>query len=130
MSRGLNPLRAAAALIATLSLATHATAEPLRIGGTGAGIAIVGLLAEEYMSSYPDQRIEVLAEQRRLRLIPIDGVWPTVENLESGAYPFVAELHPVLPGRAEPAARQFVDYVLLRPARDTARSFGAVVDTP
>lgn len=273
MSRGFALLGAAAALGAALLLATVASAKPLQIGGTGAGIAIVRMLAEEYMSSYPDQRIEVLpsmgssgglraltdgkieiamigrplratesargmrggaclrtplvlatsaakppslaradvarlfghadarwpdgsmvrvvlryetesstrllvqyfpqmgtaleaarkrmdvptaltdqenadiaeqmpgsltamammqilAERRRLHMIPIDGVWPTIENLESGAYPFVAEVHLVLPELSAPAARQFVDYLLSSPARDTVRSFGAAVAAP
>lgn len=37
-----------------------ASAEPIKVAGTGAGIAVVRHIGDEFMSSYPDRRIEVL----------------------------------------------------------------------
>lgn len=54
---------------------------------------------------------QMKTEQRRLRLLSIDGVTPTLEALESGAYPFRKAIYFVLPARKNPAAEGFVAFL-------------------
>ena len=50
-------------------------------------------------------------EKRSLRTIAIDGVEPTMENFESGRYPYTKTMYVVLPAKAAPAAMRFVAYL-------------------
>jgi phosphate transport system substrate-binding protein len=62
---------------------------------------------------------QVKMEQRRLRLVRIDGVEPSLENLERGIYPFAKTLHFVLPAKNNPVVERFVEF-LLTPAGQAA----------
>jgi phosphate transport system substrate-binding protein len=54
---------------------------------------------------------QIKTEKRNLRLISIDGVAPSVEGLESGAYPFGKTIYFVLPAKSNPAAERFVAFI-------------------
>lgn len=62
---------------------------------------------------------QIKTEQRRLRLVSIDGVTPTLEALESSAYPFSKTIYFVLPAKKNPAAESFVTF-LCSPAGQAA----------
>jgi phosphate transport system substrate-binding protein len=51
---------------------------------------------------------QIKLENRRLRLVTIDGVEPTLENFERGTYPYGRSLYFVLPVQPSSAARQLL----------------------
>lgn len=54
---------------------------------------------------------QVLLERRNLRFITIDGVHPTIEAFESGAYRHTKIFHILHPRQASPAAKRFVEFL-------------------
>ncbi len=50
-------------------------------------------------------------ENLRLRFLTIDGVAPTLEDFESGKYPYGKDFHLILSSRATPALDRFVAFV-------------------
>jgi phosphate transport system substrate-binding protein len=54
---------------------------------------------------------QVKMEQRNLRFLAIDGVEPSLENLESGAYPFAKAIYVVLPAKKNPLAERFIAFL-------------------
>lgn len=46
------------------------------------------------------------------RVVSLDGVAPTVENIKSGAYPLARKLYFVTLGNPTPGAKAFIDYIL------------------
>ena len=54
---------------------------------------------------------QVTLEHRNLRLIALDGVSPTMEAFEGGAYRHAATFHVVHPRQPSPAAKLFVDFL-------------------
>jgi len=51
---------------------------------------------------------QVLTERPQVRLVALDGVEPTLENFESGKYPFFKPIYFVLSQNPKPAAQRFV----------------------
>lgn len=45
-----------------------------------------------------------------LKLLPMEGVAPTLENVKNASYPLSRELNLVVQGEPEPAVKQFIDY--------------------
>ena len=68
----------------------------------------------------------LLAEKRKLVAIPLDGVMPGVEALESGRYPHDLPLVFALPANASAAARSFVDYARSSAAAPLLRANGCL----
>lgn len=64
------------------------------------------------------------------RALAVDGVEPTGDNVESGAYPFVKELGFVTNGPPAGEAKSFIDYVLSAEGRALLRVRGAVPAQP
>lgn len=54
---------------------------------------------------------QVKVEERHVRFVSIDGIEPTLENLERGAYPFAKTLYFVLPAKKNPAAERFIGFL-------------------
>jgi phosphate transport system substrate-binding protein len=54
---------------------------------------------------------QLTTEHRNLRVVPLDGVEPTLANFESGAYPFAKKLYLILRPNSAPDARRFVDFL-------------------
>jgi phosphate transport system substrate-binding protein len=69
---------------------------------------------------------QIKTEERRLRMIPIDGVVPTLETLESGAYPFSKTIYFVLPAKKNPLAENLVTF-LHSPAGEAALRDGGTL---
>lgn len=46
------------------------------------------------------------------KVIALDGVQPTIDNIKSGAYPLARKLYFVTLGEPSPGARAFMDYIL------------------
>ena len=54
---------------------------------------------------------QIKTERRALRFVAIDGVEPSLEHFQNGAYPYGRPLFFVLPARKAPAAEQFIAYL-------------------
>lgn len=54
---------------------------------------------------------QIKTEHADLRIVPIDGVEPTLANFEGGAYPFAKKLYVVVPPKRSVETQQFVDFL-------------------
>ena len=62
---------------------------------------------------------QIKMEKRNLRFVAIDGVEPSLANLENRTYHFAKTQYFVLPATPKPAAARFVEF-LRSPAGQTA----------
>jgi phosphate transport system substrate-binding protein len=89
-----------------------------------------GDMAEQVAGSLTAMGLmQLVGERRALRILPVDGVAPSVEELESGRYRLATEVCLILPPRAKPGARKFAEYFLLPDGQAAARSVAALVGT-
>jgi phosphate transport system substrate-binding protein len=70
---------------------------------------------------------QIKTERRPLRLLPIDGVAPSLQALESGAYPFSKNIYFVLPAAENPAAASFVAFLRSPAGRAILRDGGSLM---
>ena len=54
---------------------------------------------------------QVVLEKRNLRLIALDGVQPTIENLEAGIYPIQKSLYFIATSKLNPSVQRFIEYL-------------------
>lgn len=54
---------------------------------------------------------QLATEHHDLRVVPLDGVAPSLANLESGAYPFAKKLYVIVRADGRSEARRFVDFL-------------------
>jgi phosphate transport system substrate-binding protein len=64
------------------------------------------------------------ARKRGVKMLKVNGVAPTKENIISGKYPFRRPLFLVIKKNARPEARKFVDFVLSRKGQKLISSYG------
>lgn len=69
-------------------------------------------------------RVQIVLERRKIRMLPIDGVEPTLENLADGSYPFSKGLYLVTGAHPSRLTRDFVDFVLSPAGRKILRRTG------
>lgn len=74
--------------------------------------------------------MQMQTETPRLVLLSIDGVPPTLENLESGKYPYGKKLHLIAPAKAKPALDRFIAFVRSPEGRDVLRANGSLPVQP
>lgn len=76
-------------------------------------------MAEKLEGSFASSTIAaVVSEERKLRIVALDGVTPSLESIASGAYPHVRPLHLVTMPTTSEAGHAFVAFVLSARARD------------
>ena len=69
-------------------------------------------IAENLPGSLADSTYtQVLMERRNLRFVPFDNVAPTLEALESGAYPYDRVFRLILPPAPSVAAQRFIHFL-------------------
>jgi len=66
------------------------------------------------------------ARKRKVKMLKIDGIAPTVGNIVQKRYPLKRPLFILLPKNPKPAARKFVDFVLSRDGQEYLRSLNVV----
>lgn len=54
---------------------------------------------------------QIETEKRNLRFVPIDGMTPSLENYQSGAYPLGKSLYFVLGAKKSPACERFLAFL-------------------
>lgn len=69
-------------------------------------------LAERMVGSLAGSTLtQIKMERRNLRFVAIDGVEPSLENFQSGAYPYGKVLAFVRPAKKAPAAERFIAFL-------------------
>ncbi len=68
--------------------------------------------------------MQIKTEDLALRSIPIDGVEPTLANLESGRYPYSKVLHFVISDKPSPATNGFAKFLSSEEAAPLMRESG------
>ena len=69
-------------------------------------------IAEKMSGSLTDSTYtQVVMERRNLRFVSLDAVAPTLEALESGAYPHARIFRLILPPAPSGAARRFIQFL-------------------
>lgn len=66
---------------------------------------------------------QIKAAGLRLRALPLDGVMPTIDNLENGKYPVAKDFYVSIRENAPQEAKQFVAYLLSDRAREILRRY-------
>lgn len=66
------------------------------------------------------------ARKRKVKMLKVDGVAPTVGNIIQQRYPLKRPLYILLPKDPKPAARKFVDFVLSKDGQRYLRSLNVV----
>ena len=64
------------------------------------------------------------ARKRKVKMLKVNGVAPTKENIISGKYPFRRPLYIVVKKNARPEVRRFVDFVLSKKGQKLISSYG------
>jgi phosphate transport system substrate-binding protein len=67
---------------------------------------------------------QVKMERRNLRVLTIDGVEPSLDGLESGAYPFAKPLYFMLSAKKSPLAERFIAFLGSPATRSALRTTG------
>ncbi len=67
---------------------------------------------------------QILMEKRNVHAVSFDGIAPTLENLESGKYPYPKPFYLVLPGKKSAAAERFLAYLQSADGRAVLRQTG------
>lgn len=70
--------------------------------------------------------VNELMKGGKVKLLKIDGVEPTVENIRSGAYPFVETAYAITIGPRDGNVRRFVDFLVSPTGRDLVERTGYV----
>jgi phosphate transport system substrate-binding protein len=73
---------------------------------------------------------QILTEKPNLHFVAIDGITPTLENFERGAYPYRKDFYLVVPHRMTPAAERFIAFVRSADGERVLRETGNLVPRP
>lgn len=52
-----------------------------------------------------------MIQNKEIKLLSIDGVAPTKENIQNGTYPLIAEFYAVTAGTENPNAQKLIDWI-------------------
>ncbi|MFC5513531.1 PstS family phosphate ABC transporter substrate-binding protein [Massilia jejuensis] len=53
----------------------------------------------------------IMSENRRLKVLAVGGVNPTIQNASSGKYPYLKSIYLVMPANPSPVAQSFVKFI-------------------
>jgi phosphate transport system substrate-binding protein len=82
-------------------------------------------LAERLPGSFVQAGLsQIKTEKRNLRFVPIDGVEPSLENLESGKYPYEKLFYLVYSAKTKAAAERLLDFMRSANGRSILRETG------
>jgi phosphate transport system substrate-binding protein len=86
-------------------------------------------LAEQVPGSLAASTLtQVQTEERQLRLVPINGVTPSIKALESGAYPFSKVLYLVVNAtKKKPGTERFIAFIKSPRGQQTLRATGSLL---
>ena len=82
-------------------------------------------LAERLPGSFVQGGLsQIVTEKRNLRFVPIDGVEPSLANLESGKYPYEKDFFLVYSAKTKPIAERLLEFVRSEKGRSILRETG------
>lgn len=61
-----------------------------------------------------------------IKLLAVDGIAPTAENIRNGTYPFTVDVFMVTAGELKPATRKLMDWMLSKPGQKLIEDTGYV----
>jgi phosphate transport system substrate-binding protein len=61
-----------------------------------------------------------------IKLLAVDGIAPTAENIRNGTYPFTVDVFMVTAGEPKPATRKLMDWMLSKPGQKLIEDTGYV----
>jgi phosphate transport system substrate-binding protein len=89
------------------------------------------LLAEKMAGSLTAVTLtQVVTEKRRLHFVAIDGVDPTLENLERGTYPYRKDFYIVFAPSRKPAVERFIAFLRSADGEKLLRETGNLAPRP
>jgi phosphate transport system substrate-binding protein len=84
-------------------------------------------VAEELQGSFVHAGLsQIVTEQPDLRIVSLDGVEPSAENLESGAYPYEKPFYMVYAADSADAAARLLEFLRSEPGRALLRDAGSL----
>lgn len=69
------------------------------------------------------------ARKRKVKMLPVNGVYPTHKNIENNTYPFKRPLFLIINKNPKPEVKRFVDFALSKEGQSLIRSYGVVALT-
>jgi phosphate transport system substrate-binding protein len=82
-------------------------------------------LAERLAGSFVQAGLsQIVTEKRDLRFVPIDGVEPTLENLESGKYPYEKDFYVVFSPKSKAVAERLLEFARSEKGQGILRETG------
>ncbi|MFA7414014.1 MAG: substrate-binding domain-containing protein [Rhizobium sp.] len=85
-------------------------------------------MAEELVGSLtPTGLSQIVVEKRNLRLVPIDGVEPTLENFEKGTYPYDKPYYLVYSEKSAATAQALLDFLRSGEGQGVLREVGCLL---
>lgn len=90
-----------------------------------ASSGIVEQMVEETPEGFAATGI-ISARKRNVKMLKVDGVAPTVNNIIQRRYPLKRPLFLLLPKNAKPEVKRFVDFALSRAGQQFIRSLNAI----
>jgi len=101
--------------------------EPVATSGTTtlASTGIVEQIVEKSPAAFATTGFSS-ARKRQVKMLALNRVAPTKENIIAKKYPFARPLYLVVPRTAKPEVREFVDFVLGRKGQELISSYGIV----
>ena len=73
---------------------------------------------------------QIVTEKPDLHFLTIDGVQPTLENMERGAYPYRKDFYFVFPKRKAPAVERFIAFLHSKEGERLLREAGSLTPLP
>lgn len=71
--------------------------------------------------------LETLVQEKKVKMLKIDGVAPTAENVRNGTYPFVETAYAMTRGEPTGDAKKFVDFLVSPAGRELMTRIGYTV---
>jgi phosphate transport system substrate-binding protein len=82
-------------------------------------------VAERLLGSFVQAGLsQIITEKRDLRFVPIDGVEPSLANLESGKYPYEKIFYFVFPAKRSVAAERLLEFMRSAQGQNILRATG------
>ena len=53
-----------------------------------------------------------MVRNEKIKLVSVDGIEPSIENIRSGSYPLTSEFYAVTAGTENPNVQPFIDWIL------------------
>ena len=107
------------------SMETARTRQDVLIAATDQDNASLGERVEG--SLIASTLTQLQTEKRNVRVLPVDGVQPSVETLESGAYPYSKSLYFVLSSKENPAVDRFLAFLKSPAGKALLRETGNIL---